>query len=572
MKKRLKLLSSSWALALTYLLVGVAWMLLSHRVAHAFASNPSELARWQSYKGWIFVLGSAVLIYALSRSFRRSGRDVRTMLARGMDLLPDPAVVRRVADDTYLLANRAYLDLLGRSRGEIEGRSAKDLGVEFLPEDWSEYGRRLHADGLVRDFPLHVTLPDGSRHLWLASSAREELGGTKVIIATTKDVTELEEARLQAESQVRRIQSLREIDLAITASLDLRVTLRVVLDQVLEQLNVDAAAILLLGNASQEMEFAAGRGFRTRALRHTTLRLGEGYAGEVARTRSTCVVPDLSADPDRLARSRELEDEGFVSYAAVALVAKGRVNGVLEVFSRRPLDAPEEWRDFLEVLAGQAAIAVDSASLFANLQRSNDRLREAYEQTIEGWARALALRDQETFGHTERVTEVTSRLARRRGLSEEDLVHVRRGALLHDIGKVGVPDRILLKPGSLDEEEWEVMKRHPALAYEILCSIDHLRRALDIPYCHHERWDGSGYPRGLEGPQIPRAARIFAVVDVWDALRSERPYRKAWSVEKTLSHIREESGSHFQPEIVDAFLDLHAKEQLELLRDGGHRA
>jgi putative nucleotidyltransferase with HDIG domain len=180
----------------------------------------------------------------------------------------------------------------------------------------------------------------------------------------------------------------------------------------------------------------------------------------------------------------------------------------------------------------------------------------AYDTTIEGWSRVLDLRDKETEGHSRRVTELTLGLARAMGMSEDELVHVRRGALLHDIGKMGVPDAILLKPGPLDDEEWAIMCRHPVYAYQMLLPIAYLQEALDIPYCHHEKWDGSGYPRGLMGEQIPLAARIFAVVDVWDAMRSDRPYRTGWSAAETREHIRALAGTHFDPEVVRIFLEL----------------
>jgi putative nucleotidyltransferase with HDIG domain len=211
--------------------------------------------------------------------------------------------------------------------------------------------------------------------------------------------------------------------------------------------------------------------------------------------------------------------------------------------------------EFLETLAGQAAIAIDNAKLFEGLQRSNVELALAYDTTLEGWSRALELRDQETEGHTERVTEMTLRLARAVGrFAEAELMHLRRGALLHDIGKMGIPDGILLKPGPLTEAEWEIMRQHPIYAHEMLSPIAFLRPALDIPYCHHEKWDGSGYPRGLRGEQIPLAARVFAVADVWDALRSNRPYRAAWPEAQVIAHIRSLSGVHFDPQIVEAFL------------------
>jgi HD-GYP domain-containing protein (c-di-GMP phosphodiesterase class II) len=194
------------------------------------------------------------------------------------------------------------------------------------------------------------------------------------------------------------------------------------------------------------------------------------------------------------------------------------------------------------------------AELSAELERANDELERAYETTLEGWTGVLDLRDKETEGHSRRVTEVTVRLALNMGIAEEDLVHIRRGALLHDIGKIGIPDGILLKPGSLTEEEWEVMRMHPVYAHDLLSQIGFLEEASVIPHCHHERWDGKGYPRGLAGEEIPLAARVFAVVDVWEALRSDRPYRRAWPEEKVREYIGMQAGTHFDPAVVEAFL------------------
>jgi putative nucleotidyltransferase with HDIG domain len=247
--------------------------------------------------------------------------------------------------------------------------------------------------------------------------------------------------------------------------------------------------------------------------------------------------------------------EDFICYYGVPLIIKGVVKGVLEIFHRTALEPDAEWFDFLNTLAGQAAIAVEIATLFESLQHSNSDLFLAYDATIEGWSHALDLRDKETEGHTQRVTEITLKLARTFGLSEVELVQVRWGALLHDIGKMGVPDGILLKPAPLTDKEWVVMKKHPTFAYEFLAPIGYLRNALDIPYCHHEKWDGSGYPRGLKGTQIPLVARIFAVVDVWDALTSDRPYRAAWPEQKVLDHIRSLSGTHFDPDVVKICLE-----------------
>ena len=363
-------------------------------------------------------------------------------------------------------------------------------------------------------------------------------------------------AMLIKETQERllRIQALRNIDLAITGSLDLRVTFQVVLDEVTKMLKTDAAAILRLDPYTGTLKYEQTRGFQNKDIDRISIPLDVGHAGRTAFNRKSVHIHDLRDSRQDLMLTPFIIDEGFVDYYAVPLIAKGTILGVLEVFHRETLDSSGEWLAFLETLAGQAAIAVDNAELFTKLERANVDLLRAYDATIEGWAHALDLKDEETEEHSRRVTELTMRIARKLRIKEAELAHVRRGALLHDIGKMGIPDSILLKPGKLTDEEWEFMRKHPVFAFEMLSPIDYLRPALDIPYCHHEKWDGSGYPRGLKGEQIPLAARIFAIVDVYDALTSDRPYRKAWSKEKTLEHIREQSGKHFDPHVLDVFV------------------
>ena len=363
---------------------------------------------------------------------------------------------------------------------------------------------------------------------------------------------------LLSEQTGRRLQQLTAlsvIDRAISSTFDLHLSLGVLLQQVSVQLGADATDVLLFNPNSYMLNFSAGRGFRTKPFEHAQLRLGEGYAGQAALQREIVHIPDLAAQRNNPRLEKHLADEQFVSYFGVPLIAKGEIKGVLEIFQRAPLEPDNEWLSFLNTLAGQAAIAIDSVMQFDNVQRTNSELSQAYDETIEGWSHALDLRDKETEGHTLRVTELTMKLGRQFLLSEEDLVHVRRGALLHDIGKMGVPDGILLKPGPLTDEEWTIMRMHPTFAYEMLSPIRYLHAAMDIPYCHHEKWDGTGYPRGLRGEQIPLAARIFAVVDVWDALTSDRPYRAAWPKEKALEHIRSGAGTHFDPQVVKICLD-----------------
>jgi HD-GYP domain-containing protein (c-di-GMP phosphodiesterase class II)/integral membrane sensor domain MASE1 len=356
--------------------------------------------------------------------------------------------------------------------------------------------------------------------------------------------------------QLDHLQALHRIDQAIAGSMDLRTTLNVLLENVLTQLKSDAASVLLLDPQRQMLEYAAGRGFRTGLVQTARIRLGEGLAGRVALERRAVQAHDAK----RVQENRQLAAlwarEGFAAYFGLPLIAKGQVKGVLEVFHRTAHTAGPEWVDFLETLAGQAAIAIDNNGLFDGLQRSNAELIMAYEATLEGWSRAMDLRDKETEGHSQRVTEITVRLAIILGVPDSALAQVRRGALLHDIGKLGVPDQILLKPGKLTDEEWVIMRSHPQLAYDLLSPITYLKPALDIPYCHHEKWDGAGYPRQLKGDEIPLPARVFAVADVWDALGSDRPYRPAWPRQKIVVYMREQSGTHFDPRVLEAFLTM----------------
>jgi putative nucleotidyltransferase with HDIG domain len=248
----------------------------------------------------------------------------------------------------------------------------------------------------------------------------------------------------------------------------------------------------------------------------------------------------------------------------IPLVSDKKQIGILGIARKTAFTRLEE--RLVAAIADMSANAIRRDALFRDLQKSTDELSRAYDITLAGWAKALELRDKETEGHSRRVTEITVRLARKMGFSEAEITQVRRGALLHDIGKMGIPDAILHKPGPLTEEEWEIMRMHPVYAYELLKEIDFLAPALEIPYSHHERWDGSGYPRGLKGEEIPLSARIFAVVDVWDALLSDRPYRPAWPEEKVLAYLWEQAGTHFDPEVVRLFQELITeKESLAVL-------
>jgi HD-GYP domain-containing protein (c-di-GMP phosphodiesterase class II) len=244
------------------------------------------------------------------------------------------------------------------------------------------------------------------------------------------------------------------------------------------------------------------------------------------------------------------------SQVAVPILFGREPVGFLCLESPQPNFFNEQYATLLRQFAGQAAVSILKARIFTALQASHQELAGAYDATIEGWARALELRDKETEGHSRRVVEITCRLAGRMGISGESLANIRWGAQLHDIGKMGIPDNILLKPEPLTDEEWNIMRQHPILAYQMLSGIAYLRDALDIPLYHHERWDGSGYPYGLSGLNIPMAARIFSVVDAFDALLAQRPYRPAWPLDEVLAYLRIHAEKQFDPHMVDAFFEL----------------
>jgi len=372
------------------------------------------------------------------------------------------------------------------------------------------------------------------------------------IFVNIMDVTAQKAAEEQSKRQVQYLAALRAVDMAISASMDLPIVLRVLLNQVQQQLKVHSASILLFNPLTQKLEYAAGSGFKSRAVENTNLALGESYAGKAALERRIVVADDLSANTSQITTEGFMED-GFTDYLGIPLISKGVVKGVLELFNKGKLPQEEQWMSLLDSMASQAAIAIDNASLFNEAQKANTSLRQAYDATIEGWARALELRDGDTEGHSERVAASAIQLARMVGVLESEMVDLRRGALLHDIGKMGISDAILLKPAPLTEEEWVIMRTHPTLGKEMLETIDFLRDSLDVPWCHHERWDGTGYPRGLKGTEIPLMARVFSVIDGWDALRSDRPYRRGMSDDDAWKIIKENSGKAYDPEIVEKF-------------------
>lgn len=467
------------------------------------------------------------------------GVSVRT---KHKHLKPDEGIVGHVltSGKTYISADLKHDPLLfNGNRGVIlEGYAGSGIPIKS-------------SDGILGVLMIEV---ESSRRIEEYTPLLEtlaEIAGNAIHRADLFD---------QSQEQVRKLTTLRDIDSAIASSTDLRVTLNILMDHTLRHLKVDAVDILLYHPDLQSLTYLCSAGFRSASSTRPLMRLGEGLAGQVVMKGRIEIIPDLQASGD-IGRDPLLTREGFVSYIGVPLIVKGQVKGLFEIFNRSPLTPNEDWLQFMQTLAGQAAIAIDNSQLFENLQRSNQEIRQAYDTTLEGWARALELRDRETEGHTRRVTRLTMDLARYMKVSEDNLINIYRGVLLHDIGKMGVPDHILRKTGPLNDPEWDEMRKHPQYAFDLLSPIPYLRPALDIPYCHHEHWDGSGYPRGLKGEQIPLAARIFSVVDIWDALLSDRPYRKAWPREKVIAYLRGISGTILDPQVVEAFLKMLSEQE-----------
>ncbi|HET9909379.1 MAG TPA: HD domain-containing phosphohydrolase, partial [Anaerolineales bacterium] len=489
---------------------------------------------------------------------RRREQEFRSLA----DNIPD-IISRFDRQLRHIYINDVIESVAGQPSESFMGKTNLELGMPSAQvRIWRDSLRQVFESG--KSMAIEFEFPSVAGLRSFESRLVPEFGPTgdvESVLSIARDITGRKQAEQQTQLQIQRLKALRAIDVAISSSFNLNLTLSILLDQVIGQLNVNAASILLFDSIVRGLEYGASRGFLTSYIREAKVRLGEGYAGKAVLERRTIHIENLMQRAEELppAFLKMLQEEGFREYYCVPLIVKGEAKGVLEIFHRSALDTNLEWLDFLETLAGQAAIAIEDSTLFENLQRSNQELFQAYDATIEGWSHALDLRDRETEGHTLRVTELSVDLARHFDFTEEQLIYVRWGALLHDIGKMGVPDSILLKPAKLTDVEWEIMRQHPTFAFEMLSPITFLKTSVDIPYCHHEKWDGTGYPRVLKGDVIPLAARLFAVVDVWDAVTSDRPYRRAWSKEEAAQYLREQSGKHFDPHVVNVFLNSIAR-------------
>jgi putative nucleotidyltransferase with HDIG domain len=387
--------------------------------------------------------------------------------------------------------------------------------------------------------------------------------GNPIVSTAIQDITRVTQSLLLLEQSVgdqmklnqSQLRALMSVGQVINSSLGLRRVLEEVMDSLISLLHAERG-FLMLRESNGELAVQIARGIAHINLDEEAFKVSKTVVKKVVDSGAPVLTTNAQADP-RFDAQMSVAAYQLRSILCAPLKLKNNLIGVLYVDNRAHAGIFKDHDlELISAFADQAAVAIDSARLFEDLQESHRELEKAYQATLEGWVRALDLRDKETEGHTQRVTILTQRLARSMGIEGDALVHITRGALLHDIGKMAIPDGILLKPGQLTEDERMLIQKHPIYAYEMLSPIAFLLPAIDIPYCHHEKWDGSGYPRGLRGKEIPFAARIFPVVDVWDALTSNRPYRKAMPQYEVRARIKADSGKHFDPVVVDAFMEL----------------
>ncbi len=478
---------------------------------------------------------------------------------------------RKLLDDANLLAiilntegtitycNDYFLNLTGWTRKEIIGTNFYE---KFSTPDKSEYYQTFLKSAKEGDLPFHIefiliTKKGETRWIHFNNTLQRNVKGNIIGFSSLgEDITEQKKSEESLKKQYEFLKTLFSIDSSITARDNIYKIFDYILNEVNLKLGSKATSILLFNEKTQCLEYAAGKGFNSAEIQQTCIPINMSPTGENVINQISSSVTNIQNPNTKFIRQNMAIAEDVNWYHLEPLLVKGKIHGLLEVFYKKNMEPDSNWYSFIRAIAQQAAIAIDNSTLIKDLEKSNKDIISSYESTLEGWSKALELRDMETKNHSTRVTDLTVEICSRLGMSENELVNVRRGALLHDIGKMGIPDSILLKKGKLTQSDWAIIRKHPQYAYDLLYPIEYLRPALDIPYCHHEKWDGSGYPQGLKGVEIPLAARVFAIIDVWDALLSDRPYRKGWPKEEVIAEIKRISGTHFDPEAVKIFLQV----------------
>ncbi len=431
-------------------------------------------------------------------------------------------------------------------------------------EDMQRKSRTETAPGekyLMVDPPytFRARRPDNSEAVMIGTMAfqRDSSGNFTRVIGTALDITRQKQAEQMIQQQVEELELLRAIDHAIISTNDVKSCVEMLVQPIQQFFCADLIEVLLYDSVCENIHYTAGGGYLSKGV-FPSFPVTQGTPWLAISSRQPVYLKNIPQNPT-LCNLTFYKQEKIVSCYSVPLMTPDHVQGVIQVFFRQETELEESKVEFLSTVSGQLAIAVEKALLWGTLQHTLRNLKQSYETSLETLVHALDLRDNETEHHTRRVTELSIATALALGVPPEQVDNIRRGALLHDVGKIGIPDTILHKDGPLTDDEWIIMRQHPEKAYNLLKKIELFNDALDIPYCHHERWDGSGYPQGLKGETIPLAARIFAVADVWDALTSDRPYRKRWTEAQAREHISTNAGILFDAQVVEIFLSLVKK-------------
>ncbi len=449
------------------------------------------------------------------------------------------------------LFNPRILEMTGYSRNEMLGKSFfAFFTADEQPDLATQWVSRMV--GFKSSYESTLLTKKGGT-LPVLISARSLMDENNIFtgsLAVITDISARKKSEMALKKKIMELASFRKVDNAILTRSTLKEVVQTILDQFRHELGADAASLHIF--YSQSTRIRLSRAF----IDDKDFKCG---INEILFDHIHAHNEDGSGTLYQTGISeqilwKKLAESEFKSLYIAPILSGDRLKGFIEVAFRTPLVVNDEWLSYFNGLITQTAVGIEKTELFEKLQTRNKELKQAYLSAIQGWAKALELRDEETKGHSERVVQMAVEMAEQFGIKGDELDTFRNGALLHDIGKMGVPDSILLKPGKLTDEEWLIMKKHPTFAYRLLKEIPFLKDAFEIPYYHHERWNGSGYPHGLKGTDIPLAARIFAVVDVWDALTNDRPYRKAWSMEDTTRYLQENQGILFDPEVVNTFL------------------
>jgi len=500
-----------------------------------------------------------------TEELRQTAERYRAVVENQMEF-----IVRWRPDGVRTFANEAYCDYFLIPIDQA-------LTSTFLPlihkddrDKVKEKMARLVSGETKVETDIHrVIKPNGEIgwHEWTDQAIYDESGNLIEFQAVGRDITQ----RHLAEEHILRLNRLyvtiSQINKTIVYVRDKNELFKEICNVVIEYGKFRMAWVGLLDQttgAIKPVVFAGDeQGYLTKIkVVHHDQKLGKGPTSKAVQEGQCVICQDIANDPIMAPWREYALPRGFLSSAAVPLRENGKIIGTLSVYAGTVNEFNTENKELLEQIGQDVSFAIDSITHETERLHAEARLEDAYDTTLEGWAKALELRDKETEGHSRRVTETTVTIARAMGIPDKELEHIRRGSILHDIGKMGIPDDILRKNGPLTDDERAIVVKHPTTAYELLKPIAYLEKALEIPYCHHEKWDGTGYPRSLKGEEIPLSARIFAIVDVWDALSSDRPYRNAWPQKKVIEYLKNDSGKHFDPNVLEVFLQMVEKGEI----------